>query len=85
MGKMLFAYMKTKVQINCTLTAADQHLCFRYTDSTIHILRDPKFQVSSHLLWLHSPVCVGPGQNPAKTGFLLRGSFIIKQQVDQKW
>ena len=28
-----------------------------------------KFQASSHLLWLYSPVCVGPGRNP-KTGFL---------------
>ena len=23
---------------------------------------NPKFQASSHLLWLHSPVCVGPGK-----------------------
>ena len=23
-----------------------------------------KFQASSYLLWLHSPVCVGPGQKP---------------------
>ena len=23
----------------------------------------PKFQASSHLLWLYSPVCVGPGLN----------------------
>ena len=28
---------------------------------------NPKFQPSSRLLWLYSPVCVGPGQ---KTGFL---------------
>ena len=47
--------------------AADQRLCFRYTDSTIPLLLNPKFQPSSHLLWLYSPVCVGPGQ---KTGFL---------------
>ena len=25
---------------------------------------NPKFQASSHLLWLYSPVCVGPGRNP---------------------
>ena len=24
----------------------------------------PKFQASSHLLWLYSPVCVGPGRKP---------------------
>ena len=23
-----------------------------------------KFQASSHLLWLYSPVCVGPGRKP---------------------
>ena len=36
---------------------ADQRLCFRYTDSTIHLLYllNPKFQApgeASHLLWL---------------------------------
>ena len=25
---------------------------------------NPKLQVSSHLLWLYSPVCVGPGRKP---------------------
>ena len=25
---------------------------------------NPKFQASSHYLWLHSLVCVGPGQKP---------------------
>ena len=25
---------------------------------------NPKSQDSSHLLWLYSPVCVGPGRNP---------------------
>ena len=43
---------------NC---AADQRLCFRYTESTISLYYlNPKFQASSHLLWLYSPVCVGP-------------------------
>ena len=41
---------------------ADQRLCFRYTDSTIPLL--PKFQVSSHLLRLYSPDCVGPVRKP---------------------
>ena len=31
---------------------------------------NPKFQASSYLLWLYSPVCVVPGQKPPKTGFL---------------
>ena len=25
---------------------------------------NPKFQASSHLLWLYRPVCVGPGRKP---------------------
>ena len=43
---------------------ADQRLCFRYTDSTIPLLPKSKFQASSHLLWLHNPVYVGPGRKP---------------------
>ena len=27
---------------------------------------NPKFQTSYHLLWLCSPVCVGPGQKPRR-------------------
>ena len=39
---------------------ADQRLCFRYIDSTIPLLPIyPKFQASSHLVWLYSAVCVG--------------------------
>ena len=41
---------------------ADQRLCFRYTDTAIPLL--PKFQASSHLLLMYSPVCVRPGQKP---------------------
>ena len=37
---------------------ADQRLCFRYTDSTTPLLPQ------SHLLWLYSLVCVGPGKKP---------------------
>ena len=43
---------------------ADQRLCFRYSDSTIPLLSRSKFPVSSHLLCLYSPVCVGPVQKP---------------------
>ena len=35
---------------------------------------NPKFQVSSHLLWLYSPVCVGPGRKPRRPVFSQRGS-----------
>ena len=50
-----------QLRSNCE---ADQRLCFRYTDSTIPLLSNPKFLGSNHLLRLYSPVCVGPGQNP---------------------
>ena len=32
-----------------------------------------KFLASSHLLWLHSPVCVRPGRNPERQAFSQRG------------
>ena len=42
-------------------SSAQQRHCFRYINSTIPL--NPKFQASSHLLWLYSLVCdlVGPG------------------------
>ena len=36
---------------------------------------NPKFQASGHLLWLYSPVCVGPGWKPRRQVFLRRGSY----------
>ena len=36
---------------------------------------NPKFQASSHLLWLHSPVCVGPGRKSRNPVFSQRGSI----------
>ena len=45
---------------------ADQRICFRYIDSTILYFLNPKFQASSHLLWLYSPLWL----ETLKTGFL---------------
>ena len=39
---------------------------------------NPKFQTPNHLLWLYSPVCVGPGRKPRKPVFSQRGSLIIR-------
>ena len=36
---------------------------------------NPKFQASSHLLWLYRPVCVGPGRKPRRPVFSKRGSY----------
>ena len=41
----------------------DKRLCFRYMDSTIHIIYQD-FNASNHLLWLYSCVWVGPGRKP---------------------
>ena len=41
-----------------------QSLCFLYT----------KFQASSHLAWLYSLVCVGPGRKTRRPVFSQRGS-----------
>ena len=35
----------------------------------------PKFQASSHLRWLYSPMYVGPGRKPRRLVFSQRGSF----------
>ena len=40
---------------------------------------NPKFQASSHLLWLYSPVCVGPGRKPQRQVFSQRGSYYTFQ------
>ena len=36
---------------------------------------DPKFQASSHLLWLYSLVCVGPGRRPRRPVFSQHCSY----------
>ena len=45
---------------------------------------NPKFQVLSHLLWLYSPVCVGPGRKPRRPLFSQRGSFRIENHNNKK-
>ena len=50
---------------------ADQCLCFRFLESKVPLL--PKYEIS--ILWLYSPVCVGPGRNPRRQVFSQRGSF----------
>ena len=78
----IFAYAKIKTQIRFAVTAKlisaiffatwiVQSLCFL----------NPKFQVSSHLLWLYSPVCVGPGQKPRRPVFWRRGSIRLYKSM----
>ena len=65
MRKPAFAYAKTKTQITFAVTA--KLICvFVFATQIVQSLYflNPKFQASSYLLWLYSPVCVGPGQKP---------------------
>ena len=60
---------------------ADQRLVFTtYIVQSLYFL-NPKFQASSHLLWLYSPVCVGPGRKPQRPVFSQRGSTSINMMM----
>ena len=43
------------------------------------IVQYTKFQASSHLLCLYSPVYVGPGRKPIRPVFSQRGSYMAFQ------
>ena len=62
---------KTKTQISFAVTAKLISV-FVFATRIVQSLYypNPKFQASSHLQRLYSPVCVGPGRKPPKTGFL---------------
>ena len=53
---------------------ADQRLCFRKIVQSLYYV-NPKSQASSHLLWLYSPVYVGPGRKPRRPVFSQRCSY----------
>ena len=69
--KTSFFPAKTKAQINF-MVIVKLIRPFVFATQIVQSLYflNPKFQASSHLLWLHSLVCVGPGQKPQHTGFL---------------
>ena len=72
----IFVYAKTKTQISCTVTA--QLICaFVFATWMVQSLYflNPKFQAVSHLLWLYSPVCVGPGWKPGRPFISQLGSY----------
>ena len=43
---------------------------------------NPKFQASSHLVWLYSLVCVRPGRKPRRPVFSERGSLYLEPFSD---
>ena len=75
----LFAYAKTKAQISFAVTAKliSAFVFAKRIVQSLYFL-NPKFQASSHLLWLYSPVCVGPGRKPRRPVFSQRGSCYQK-------
>ena len=42
---------------------------------------NPKFQASSHLLWLYRPDCVRPGRKPQRPVFSERGSYKTRHML----
>ena len=76
MRKAAFLHMRDKdADQLCGNCEADQHLCFRYTDSTIPLL--PKSEISS---LQRSSLAAQPGlcrtwSETRKTGFSQRGSY----------
>ena len=77
MRKPFFAYAKPKTQISFAVTAK-LISAFVFATRIVQSLYflNPKFQASSHLMWLYSPVCVGPGRKPRRLVFSQRGSNV---------
>ena len=46
-------------------------------EKTLNFFLNPKFQDSSHIQYLRSSVCVGPGQEPRGQVFSRRGSYVL--------
>ena len=79
----LFAYAKTKTQISCAVTG-QLISAFVFATWIVQSLfyLNLKFQASSHLPWLYSPVCVGPGRKPRRPLFSQRGSNKGQQEIE---
>ena len=82
MRKPVFAYAKTKTQISFAVTSK-LISAFVYATRIVQSLffLNTKFQVSSHLVWLYSTVCVGPGRRPRRPVFSERGSYVAKTKI----
>ena len=70
------ASAKTKTQISFAVTTkliSAFVFAIRIVQSLYYV--NLKFQASSHLLWLYSLVCVGPGRKPRRPVFSEQGSY----------
>ena len=74
-------YAKTKTQISCAVTA-QLISAFVFATRIVQSLYflNPKFQAPSHLQWLYSTVCVGPGRKPRRPVFSQRGSILLSAE-----
>ena len=72
-----FCKCENKTQISFAVTAK-LISAFVFATRTVQFLYylNPKFQASSHFLWLYSLVCVGPGRKPRRPVFSQRGSSL---------
>ena len=85
MRKPVFANAKTKSQISFAVTAkliSAFVFATRIVESLYFL--HPKFQASSHLLWLYRPVCVGPGWKPRTLVFSQRGSILQLESITSR-
>ena len=75
-------YAKTKTQISFAVTSkliSTFAFVTRIVQSFYFL--NPKFQASSHFLWLYRPVCVGPGRKLRRPVFSERGSMKVKDSL----
>ena len=73
--KPAFCYVKTKTQISfAVIVKLISAFVFATWIVQSRFCLNAKFQASSHLLWLYSLVCVGPGRKPRRPVFSQRGS-----------
>ena len=78
----IFAYAKTKTQISFAATAK-LISAFVFATQIVQSLYFliTKFQASSHLMRLYSPVSIGPGRKPHRQVFSQRGSINSKDKT----
>ena len=74
-----FLHMRKQTQISFAKLISAFVLATRKVRSLFFI--NPNFQASSYLLWLYSPVCVGPGQKPQRLIFSRRGSYYLYNEI----
>ena len=78
--KLSFNYHKMSLVVRIYAVTAQLIRAFVFATQIVQSLSflNQKFQASSHLVWLYSPVCVGPGRKPQRLVFSEQGSNIVR-------